>query len=155
MSLSSKIEEILNEFKNFATQSRSTDIAVGMLLAAAVQPVTQSLVDDIIMPPLGLLGKNKLNLKDKYFLLKEGKKPGPYPTRAAAEAAGAVVVSYGNLLSSLLNFTILSGTAFLFIKGVEKIRTTRIDIPTRQELVQELDINQLKMQGMGYYQPYY
>ena len=138
MSISTALQKFLNNFKNFAVQSRSTDIAVGMLLGAAIEPLARSFVDEVIMPPLGLLGKDKLDLKSKYILLKDGKRGGPYNTEEEAKNDGAVIIGYGRLISNVLNFIILSGSAYAFVSLLNKLKGTTIDIPTKEEILSKI-----------------
>lgn len=142
MGISDALEKALNDFKSFALDSKSMDIAIGMILGAAVEPVAKSLVEDIVTPTLGLIGKNKLDLKDKYILLKNGKRGGPYDTKEQAANDGAVTIGYGKLISTLMNFLVLSGSAYAFVKLMEKLRKAKISIPDANDLRERIGFQQ-------------
>ncbi len=89
--------------------------------------MARSLVDDLIMPPLGLL-LGRTDFSDHYVLLREGPEvPGPYPTREAAEAAGAVLLDYGAFLTNLLAFLVVTAAMFVAIRLVSKAGQTLKD----------------------------
>jgi large conductance mechanosensitive channel len=138
------VENFLNEFKDFAVNSKSLDIAVGMLLGTAIKPVANSMVDDFVMPLMGFIGKDE-DLKNKYFLLREGKSGQiNYKTVDEAKKDGAIVISYGNFISAVLNFVVLSGSAYAFIKITNNLKNKRINIPTFREVI--------PINGLGQYQ---
>jgi large conductance mechanosensitive channel len=99
---------MLKEFREFALKGNLVDIAVGLILGAAFGAVAKSLVDELIMPPIGMLlgGVDFTNL---YITLSEGAAPGPYASLAAAREAGAVVLGWGAFVNVALTFVI---TAF-------------------------------------------
>jgi large conductance mechanosensitive channel len=112
---------MLKEFKQFAVQGNVVDMAVGILVGGAFAPIAKSLVDDVIMPPIGLLlgGADFSNL---FVLLKEGKTPGPYASLAAAKEAGAVTMNLGLLVNAILTFLIIAFVAFLIVRAVNRLR---------------------------------
>ena len=120
-------ERFLNSLENFALNSK-IDVALGMLIGAGIRPVANSIVNDFIMPVRSLVGGKK-DLKNKYFLLKAGKTDKVYNTVEQARKDGAIVISYGNFMSVLLNFAILSGSAYIFAAIIKELRTKKIDIP--------------------------
>src|SRR6201985_3238582 len=98
---------ILKDFKAFIMRGNVVDLAVAVVIGAAFGAIVKSLVDDAIMPPLGLL-TGKVDFSNKYVLLEPGAKaPPPYASLAEAKAAGAVTVNYGLFLNSLITFLIV------------------------------------------------
>lgn len=112
---------MLKEFKQFAVQGNVVDMAVGILMGGAFAPIAKSLVDDLIMPPVGLLlgGADFSNL---FVLLKDGKTPGPYDSLAAAKTAGAVTLNFGLLFNAVLTFLIVAFVAFQIVRVVNRLR---------------------------------
>jgi len=109
------------DFRDFAVKGNVVDLAVGIMVGGAFAPIAKSLVDDVIMPPIGLL-LGRIDFKNLYFLLKEGKVMGPYATVEAARAAGAVTINYGLFLNAFVTFLIVAFAAFLIAQMVSKIR---------------------------------
>jgi large conductance mechanosensitive channel len=108
----------LKDFKEFALKGNVIDMAVGVIIGAAFGLIVKSLVDDVLMPPLGLL-MGGADFTDCYILLKEGlKTPAPYATLAAAQEAGAVTLRYGQFLNNVINFVIVAFSLFLVLKIV-------------------------------------
>src|SRR5690348_856115 len=104
---------MLKQFREFALRGNVVDLAVGVIIGGAFGGIVTSLVNDIIMPPIGLLvgGVDFANL---FVVLKEGTKtPGPYASVAAAKAAGAVTLNFGIFVNTMINFTIIAGSVFL------------------------------------------
>ena len=112
---------MLKEFKAFAMRGNVIDMAVGIIIGAAFSPIVKSLVDHIIMPPIGLLLGN-VDFSNLFVLLKEGATAGPYPSMAAAEEAGAVMISYGLFLNAIVNFLIVAFAIFLLIRAVNRMK---------------------------------
>lgn len=113
--------KILSEFKDFALRGNVVDLAVGFTVGAAFSTIAKSLVDDIIMPPVGLMiGQSEMS--DLFILLKEGtEQSAPYATLADAQAAGAVTINYGVFINNTLAFIIISLVMFLLIRGFNRI----------------------------------
>lgn len=107
---------MLKEFKNFAMRGNVIDMAVGIIIGAAFGAIVKTLVDDVLMPPLGLLIGN-VDFSNLFIVLKEGNLSGPYETLAAAKNSGAVVLSYGLFLNTIINFLVIAFAVFLLIKG--------------------------------------
>jgi large conductance mechanosensitive channel len=113
---------MLKEFKNFAMRGNVIDMAVGIIIGAAFVTIVKSVVDDILMPPLGLLLGN-IDFTQFYFLLKEGiAAPPPYLTIADAKAAGAVTINYGMFLNNVISFLIVAFSVFMLIKGLNSLK---------------------------------
>ena len=108
---------MLKEFKEFALRGNVIDLAVGLILGAAFNKIVASLVDDVIMPPLGMLFGG-LNFENLFFTLG----PGEYQTLAAAKEAGAATVNYGLFLAAILHFLIVALALFLVIRQVNRMR---------------------------------
>lgn len=109
--------KMLKEFKKFALRGNMIDLAVGIIIGGAFNSIVNSLVNDIIMPLLGLFTKN-INFSDWYIAL-DGVDYGPL---AKAEEAGAAVVKYGLFLSNILNFIIMAFVVFLIVKWINKLQ---------------------------------
>jgi large conductance mechanosensitive channel len=112
---------MLKEFKEFALKGNMLDMAIGIIIGAAFGLVVNSLVSDIIMPPIGLLLGN-VDFDNIFVLLKEGKLPGPYATLAQAKAAGAVTLNLGVFINKLISFIVVAFSVFLVVKSVNRMR---------------------------------
>jgi large conductance mechanosensitive channel len=111
---------MLKEFREFAVKGNVIDMAVGIIIGGAFTPIVQSVVNDLIMPPIGLL-MGGINFGNYYLLLKEGAEvAGPYTTLAAAKEAGAVTLNYGMFFNSVLTFVIVAFAAFLLVKMINR-----------------------------------
>ena len=113
---------MLKEFKEFAMKGNVVDMAVGIIVGGAFGTIVNTLVSQVLMPPLGLLigGVDFTNL---YLILKEGSKAAaPYAALADATAAGAVTVNYGLFLNSVISFLIMSFAVFLLVKAINMLR---------------------------------
>ncbi|HTZ77596.1 MAG TPA: large conductance mechanosensitive channel protein MscL [Stellaceae bacterium] len=106
---------MLGEFREFISRGNVVDLAVGVIIGAAFTAIVNSLVNDIIMPPLGLLigGIDFSN----FFLTLKGES---YPTIDAAKAAGAVTVNYGLFLNAVIRFLIVAFAIFIIVKQVNR-----------------------------------
>jgi large conductance mechanosensitive channel len=95
---------MFKEFKEFAIRGNVIDLAVGIIIGAAFGKIVDSLVKDIILPPIAML-MGKVDFSNLYLLLSEGKTPAPYATLDAAQKAGAVTLNYGVFINVLISFT--------------------------------------------------
>ena len=112
---------MLKEFKAFAMRGNVLDLAVGIILGGAFGTIVKSLVDDVIMPPIGLALGN-VDFSNLFLLLKEGSKaPPPYSTLAEAHAAGAVTVNYGLFVNSIIAFLIVAFSVFLLVRAANRM----------------------------------
>lgn len=109
------------DFKAFIARGNVIDLAVGIVIGAAFGAVVSSVVADVIMPPIGLL-LGRVDFSNLYFLLMEGKTPGPYESLAAAKAAGAVSINYGVFLLTIINFIIVALAVFLLVRSVIRMQ---------------------------------
>jgi large conductance mechanosensitive channel len=112
---------MLKEFKEFIMRGNVIDMAVGIIIGAAFGTIIKSLVDDVIMPPIGLLLGN-IDFSNLFAVLKAGKVAGPYETLVAAKGAGAVTINYGFFINTIITFLIVAFCVFLLIKNVNKFR---------------------------------
>ncbi|MCL2334528.1 MAG: large-conductance mechanosensitive channel protein MscL [Endomicrobia bacterium] len=118
------IKSFVKEFKEFAVKGNVIDMAVGIIIGAAFGKIVDSLVKDIIMPPIGVLLGN-IDFSNLFFVLKEGKvAPEPYLTLEAAKQAGAVTLNIGLFLNVIITFIIVAFAVFLLIKGINKLKNT-------------------------------
>jgi large conductance mechanosensitive channel len=108
---------MLNEFKEFAMRGNVVDLAVGIIIGAAFGKIVTSLVNDVIMPPIGLL-LGKVDFKELFINL-GGQ---PYESLAAAEAAGAPVIRYGMFVNTVLDFVFVAFAIFLLVRAINKLR---------------------------------
>lgn len=109
------------EFKAFVARGNVMDLAVGVILGAAFGAVVKSLVDDVIMPPIGLL-TGGLDFSSQFALLKAGAKaPPPYASPSLAKDAGAVTLNYGLFINAVITFLIVALAVFVLVKMVNKL----------------------------------
>jgi large conductance mechanosensitive channel len=108
---------MLEEFKEFAVKGNVIDMAVGIIIGAAFGKIVSSLVNDILMPPIGLLlGKVDFS---SLFLNLSGT---PYDSLASAKAAGAATVNYGLFLSAVIDFIIVAFAIFLVVRQINRLK---------------------------------
>lgn len=112
---------MLKEFKEFAIRGNVVDMAVGIIIGAAFGRIVESLVKDIIMPPIGLL-LGKVDFSNLFVVLKPGAQPGPYPTVEAAQSAGAVTFNIGLFLNHVISFLIVAFAVFLLIRVINRLK---------------------------------
>ena len=105
------------EFCEFAMRGNVVDLAVGIILGAAFTTIVNSLVNDIIMPPLGLL-IGGIDFSNFFVTLKGGS----FPTLEAAKAAGAVTINYGLFINAVIRFVIVAFAIFLLVKQINRLR---------------------------------
>jgi large conductance mechanosensitive channel len=113
---------MMKEFKDFAMKGNVVDMAVGIIIGGAFGTIVKSLVDDVLMPPIGLLlgGADFSNI---FVLLKEGgKAAAPYAGLADAKAAGAVTINFGLFFNAVISFLIVAFAIFLLIRGMNAMR---------------------------------
>src|SRR5262249_953727 len=108
---------MLKEFKEFAMRGSMLDLAIGLVLGAAFGRIITSLVNDILMPPIGLL-LGGLDFTSLFVSLRGG----PYPSIAAAKAAGAPTINYGIFLNAVIDFVIVAFVLFLVVRQVNRMR---------------------------------
>ncbi|MGC8535003.1 MAG: large conductance mechanosensitive channel protein MscL [Rhizomicrobium sp.] len=109
---------MFEEFKKFAMRGSVIDLAVGVIIGASFTGIVTTLVRDVLNPLIGLVtgGADFTN----YFLVLRG--GGPYPTLAAAQKAGAVILGYGAFVTSVINFLIVALTLFLVVRQINRLK---------------------------------
>lgn len=113
---------MLNEFKSFALKGNVVDLAVGVIIGAAFGNIVKSLVDDIIMPPIGFILGN-VDFQNLFIVIKEGTlKAGPYETLKEAMEAGAVLIRYGNFANTVVSFIIVAFSVFILVKQLNRLK---------------------------------
>lgn len=124
------------EFRDFAMRGNVIDLAVGIIIGAAFTTIVNSLVNDIIMPPLGLL-IGGIDFSNFFVTLKGGS----YPTLEAAKAAGAVTINYGLFVNAIIRFVIVAFAIFILVKQINRLKreesapTPAPPEPPRQEVL--------------------
>ena len=113
---------MFKEFKEFAMRGNVLDLAIGIVIGGAFGTIVKSLVDDVIMPPIGLALGN-VDFADLFLLLKEGPKAAaPYATLAEAQQAGAVTLNYGLFINSIITFLLVAFAVYLVVRAVNRLR---------------------------------
>jgi large conductance mechanosensitive channel len=119
---------LLKEFREFATRGNVVDLAVGVIIGAAFGKIVSSLVNDIIMPPIGLV-LGEVDFSNLFLNLSRDKH---YDSLAAAKAAGAPTLNYGIFINNIIDFAIVAFVIFLLIKQInrfKKVEVTKKDCP--------------------------
>ena len=114
---------MFKEFREFAVKGNVVDMAVGIIIGAAFGKIVDSLVKDVIMPPIGLILGN-VDFANLFAVLKAGTAPGPYPTVEAAQKAGAITVNYGVFINNIISFVIVAFAVFLLVRAINRMRRT-------------------------------
>lgn len=112
---------MLNEFKAFAMRGNVVDMAVGIIIGAAFGKIVESLVKDVIMPPIGLL-LGKVDFSNLFVVMKDGNVPGPYLTVEIAQKAGAVTFNYGMFINTCISFVIVAFAVFMLIRAINRLK---------------------------------
>ncbi|MDH3495824.1 MAG: large-conductance mechanosensitive channel protein MscL [Gemmatimonadota bacterium] len=112
---------MVKDFKAFAMRGNVVDMAVGIIIGGAFGTIVKSLVDDVLMPPIGLLLGN-VDFSNLFLTVKEGAMAGPYATVAAAKEAGAVTVNYGLFINSVVSFLIVAVAVFFVIRAMVRMQ---------------------------------
>lgn len=116
------MKKLMKEFKEFIQKGNAIDLAVGVIVAGAFGAIINSLVADVIMPPIGMALGN-VNFNDLYIQLNKTAVSIPAGTSlAAAREQGAVVLAYGAFIMTIINFLIIAFFVFLLVKGINKLR---------------------------------
>ena len=119
------LQKVWKEFKGFAVKGNVVDMAVGVIIGAAFGKLINSMVNDILMPPIGrLLGK--VDFSNLYINLSST----PYPSLAKAKEAGAATINYGVFLNEAINFLIVSFAIFMLIKQINRLKKREEQAPS-------------------------
>jgi len=120
---------MLKGFREFIMRGNVMDLAVAVIIGAAFTKVVNSLVEDIIMPPIGLLLGN-VDFTNLFLVLKDGTKgAAPYATLADAKTAGAVTLNYGSFLTTVVAFLIVAFVVYLLLKSVARLGPKKAEGP--------------------------
>lgn len=126
---------VLHEFKKFIARGSVIDLAVGIIIGSAFTSIVNSLVNDIIMPPIGLL-TGKVDFSNKFITL-SGEH---FDTLAAAQAAGAVTMNYGLFINAVIKFLIVAFAVFMLVKQINRLKEKQAEgpsAPPRSEVLLE------------------
>ena len=112
---------MLKDFQKFIMRGSLVDLAIGFTVGAAFSTVAKSLVDDILMPPIGFI-LGRADFSNLYLIIKEGQEiSAPYTTLADAQSAGAITLNYGNFITNLLSLVIVAFAMYLVIRAINKL----------------------------------
>jgi len=113
---------MLKDFRDFIMRGSVLDMAVGIIIGAAFGTIVSSIVNDVIMPPIGLVLGN-VDFSNLFAVLKQGIPPGPYASLADAQTAGAVTINYGVFINTLVSFLIVAVVLFFLIRAFVHARS--------------------------------
>lgn len=119
---------MFREFKEFAAKGNMLDMAVGIVIGAAFATIVSSFVQQVLMPPIGLL-LGGVDFADLFLVLSQGTPAGPYGSLAAAQEAGAVVIAYGAFFNAVISFLIIAFCVFLVVKGYNRMMRAEEEAP--------------------------
>ena len=120
---------MLKGFRDFVMRGNVLDLAVAVIIGAAFTKIVNSMVEDIIMPPLSLL-LGKVDFTNLFVVLRDGPKGGPpYATLADAKAAGAVTWNYGMFFTNIVTFLIVAFVVYLMIRSIVRLGPKKADVP--------------------------
>jgi large conductance mechanosensitive channel len=127
---------MLKEFREFAMRGNVVDMAVGIIIGAAFGAIVKSLVDDVIMPPIGMLLGN-VDFSNLYVVLKESATAAaPYASLVEAKKAGAVTLNYGVFINAVVSFTIVAFAVFMLVRTMNRLKaaeqTTPDEVTTKE-----------------------
>jgi large conductance mechanosensitive channel len=116
---------VLKEFREFAARGSVVDLAVGVIIGAAFGKIVTSAVNDLIMPPIGML-IGRIDFTDLFIPLDGGQ----YPSLATAKAATAPIFAYGQFLNTVVEFLIVAAAVFLLVRQINRLKTPEPTPPT-------------------------
>ena len=124
---------MLKEFRDFIVRGNVIDLAVAVVIGAALGAIVKSLVDNVIMPPIGL-ALGGIDFSNLYIMLKQGISPGPYASLGDAQTAGAVTLNYGLFVNAVVTFVIIAFVIFMIIRSLNRIQRPKVaPAPTTRE----------------------
>ncbi len=127
------MKRLLEDFKKFAVRGNAVDLAVGVIIGAAFGSIVNSLVKDVIMPPLSLL-TGGLDFSNKFIILRAARDgSAAFNTPADAAKAGAITWNYGNFITLVINFLIVAGAVFLLVRLMNKMREPGTKEPDKKD----------------------
>jgi large conductance mechanosensitive channel len=119
---------VIKEFREFAMRGNVIDMAVGIIIGAAFGRIVESMVKDLIMPPIGLLLGN-VDFANLFVVMKSGAVPGPYLSVEAAQKAGAVTLNYGMFVNNVVSFVLVAFAVFLLVRSINRMRRRQEEAP--------------------------
>jgi large conductance mechanosensitive channel len=119
---------LVQEFKQFAMRGNVVDLAVGVIIGGAFAPIVKSMVDDIVMPPIGML-LGKVDFKDLKIILSEGKAAVMDGDKILEPAVAANSINYGLFINTIINFLIVAFCIFMVIKGMNAMKKKKEEAP--------------------------
>ncbi len=136
---------MLKQFKEFAVKGNMLDMAVGIVIGAAFGTIITSLVNDIIMPPIGM-ATGGLDFSQLHAVLQPGTPAGPYASLAAASEAGAITLNWGAFINNIISFLIIAFALFMVVRGYNTLKAEMAEPepeaapagPTAEELLTEI-----------------
>ncbi len=114
-------KKFMQEFKEFAVKGDAIDLAVGVVIGTAFGTIVKSLVDNMLMPVVSLL-TGRIDFMNLFIVIRQGKTPAPYPTLAAAQAAGATAIAYGVFINAIVTFVLIAFSIFLMVRAINRFR---------------------------------
>ena len=128
-----RLENVLKEFKEFAIKGNAVDLAVGVIIGAAFTSIINSLVKDVLMPPISLLSGG-LDFSNKFVVLRAAKDGSTaFNTPADALKAGAITWNYGNFITLSINFLIVAIAVFVLVRAINKLKRLDTKAPVSKE----------------------
>lgn len=119
------MKNLIQEFRDFITRGNAIDLAIGIIIGSAFSAVVNSIVDNLLMPPFGLILGN-VDFQDLYILLREGEQAlPPNATLQMAKEVGAVTFNYGQFITDLISFLLLGLGVFLIVRGINKLNALK------------------------------
>ena len=119
---------MIREFKEFIARGNVVDLAVGVIIGAAFGAITKSLVDDIVMPIVGML-LGRVDFSSLFVVLSNGNSLTAPKSLAEAKAAGAATINYGAFINVVINFLLIAFAVFLLVKFVNRVRASLVGMP--------------------------
>jgi len=126
---------MLKEFKEFVLRGNVVDMAVGIIIGAAFSAIVTSLVNDVVMPPIGLL-LGGMDFSNLFILLEDGSPAGPYASLTDAKNASAVTINYGLFINAVVSFLIVALVIFLLVRTINRMRREE-EAPPVEPTIQE------------------
>src|SRR5215471_17468140 len=127
------MKKIWEEFKTFAIKGNAADLAVGVIIGAAFGAIVNSLVKDVVMPPISLL-TGGLDFSNKFIVLRAARDGSTaFHTPADAARVGAITWNYGNFITLVINFLIIAAAVFLLVRAINKMRQPAEKEPDEKE----------------------
>ena len=122
---------MLKEFKEFAMKGNFVDMAVGIVIGAAFSTIVKSLVDDVVMPVVGVL-TGGVDFSNLFLIISGGDSNTTYSTLAAAQEAGVVTINYGLFINAIVTFIIVALALFMVIKGLNAAKRAEEEAPKEE-----------------------